>query len=52
MPKLFNRKKQTTGDTTPEQKAAPESKKKLEDYEQSQPVQMSLFGFLDLKPTE
>ena len=31
--------------------AAPEAIKKLEDYKQSQPVQMALFGFLDLKPT-
>ena len=32
--------------------SAPEAIKKFEDYEQSQPLQMSLFGFLDLKPID
>jgi hypothetical protein len=36
----------------PEIEAAPEAIKKLADYEQSQPLQLSLFGFLDLRPAD
>lgn len=52
MASLFKKKKQTSGSTEPELEAAPGAIKKLEDYEQSQPLQMSLFSFLDLKPAD
>lgn len=51
MPKLFKKKNQETDSQKPQVETA-ESTKKLEDYAQSQPLQMSLFGFLDLKPSE
>lgn len=46
MTSLFKKKKQITGDTTPELETAPESAKRLEDYEQSFPVQLQLFQYL------
>lgn len=52
MPKLSKKKKQSDANQIPEIKEALEATKKLEDYTQSQPLQMSLFSFLDLKPVE
>ena len=45
----FKRKKNATAAPPAESEAAPEAIKKLADYEQSQPLQLSLFGFLDFK---
>ena len=49
---IKKKRQQPTSDNVPEQEATPEAIKKLEDYEQSQPLQMTLFGFFDLKPTD
>lgn len=51
MPRLFMRKKENQ--PAPSEPAdAPQDVKKLEDYEQSDPLQFSLFRLLDLKPAE
>lgn len=46
MASLFKKKKQLTGDTMPEQVGASVNDKSLDDYEQSQPVQLTLFEML------
>jgi hypothetical protein len=46
MPKLFKQKKDKAADPQPEQEAQPDSSKSLEDYEQSLPVQLRLFEFI------
>ena len=46
MASLFKKKKQIASDTTPEQPAAPESLRQIDDYEQSYPIQLQLFEFL------
>lgn len=45
------KKKETTGEVVSTETKA-ETLKKLEDYKQHQPIQMSLFSFIDLKPNE
>ncbi len=49
---MSKRKKAAQAAPPVEIEDAPEAIKKLADYEQSQPLQLSLFGFLDIKPAD
>ena len=46
MPSSIKKKMKITGDKPPEQENAPESAKKIEDYEQNFPLQLHLFEYL------
>lgn len=46
MPNVFKKKKQSISDQTPKQSTALETVKKLEDFDQTKPVQLSLFELL------
>lgn len=46
MAKIFKRRKTEAADPLPEQEAAPESAKALEEYESSFPIQLRLFEYL------